>query len=69
MAIVCTRNSNFSKIFWPVLAWGVAIDVFLSDFLDGVSPAFKTDADAVKPEHLFVFKADAGKLSEHDGEL
>ncbi len=54
MAVVLTQ-SKFSKIFWPVLAWIVAILFFFPIFWM-VFTSFKTDADAVKPEHLFMFK-------------
>jgi sorbitol/mannitol transport system permease protein len=49
------QNSTFSKIFWPLLAWGIALTFFFPIFWM-VFTSFKTDADAVKPEHLFVFK-------------
>ena len=41
-------------MFWPVLAWTVAI-VFFFPIFWMVLTSFKTDADAVKPEHLIVF--------------
>jgi sorbitol/mannitol transport system permease protein len=54
MAIV-TETIKFGKIFWPVLAWIVALIFFFPIFWM-VFTSFKTDADAVKPEYLFVFK-------------
>ena len=53
MAIV-TQSSSLKRIFLPVLAWIVAIIFFLPIFWM-VLTSFKTDADAVKPEYLFVF--------------
>mgnify|MGYP000609528523 CR=1 FL=1 len=53
MAIVA-QQSKFSKIFFPLLAWGVAI-VFFFPIFWMVFTSFKTDADAVKPEFLFRF--------------
>ena len=47
-------SSKFGKIFWPVLAWTIAIIFFFPIFWM-VFTSFKTDADAVKPEFLFVF--------------
>ena len=54
MAVV-TETTKFGKIFWPVLAWSVALTFFFPIFWM-VFTSFKTDADAVKPEYLFVFK-------------
>jgi sorbitol/mannitol transport system permease protein len=54
MAVV-TETTKFGKIFWPVLAWIVALTFFFPIFWM-VFTSFKTDADAVKPEYLFVFK-------------
>lgn len=54
MAIVA-QTSKFSKIFWPILAWLVAIVFFFPIFWMAFT-SFKTDADAVKPEMLFFFK-------------
>ena len=51
---VAVNQSTFSKVFWPVLAWTVAI-VFFFPIFWMVFTSFKTDADAVKPEHLFLF--------------
>ena len=33
--VAVVNKSTFSKVFWPVLAWTVAIVFFFSDFLDG----------------------------------
>ncbi|WP_083097279.1 carbohydrate ABC transporter permease [Pseudophaeobacter leonis] len=49
------QTSTFSRIFWPLLAWGIALIFFFPIFWM-VFTSFKTDADAVKPEHLFAFK-------------
>jgi sorbitol/mannitol transport system permease protein len=54
MAVV-TETTKFGKIFWPVLAWIVALTFFFPIFWM-VFTSFKTDADAVKPEYLFVFE-------------
>ena len=48
------QQSKFGNIFWPVLAWVVALIFFFPIFWMVVT-SFKTDADAVKPEHLFFF--------------
>jgi sorbitol/mannitol transport system permease protein len=53
MAIVA-QTSRFGRTFWPVLAWTVAL-VFFFPIFWMVLTSFKTDADAVKPEYLFVF--------------
>ena len=53
MAIVA-QESRFSKIALPTLAWIVALAFFFPIFWL-VFTSFKTDADAVKPEHLFFF--------------
>ena len=53
MAIVA-HHSRFSKIAWPVLAWLVALLFFFPIFWMLLT-SFKTDADAVKPEHLLFF--------------
>jgi polyol transport system permease protein len=53
MAIVAT-SSRFSKFGRPVLAWGVGLMFFFPIFWM-VLTSFKTDADAVKPEHLIWF--------------
>ena len=52
--VAVVNKSTFSKVFWPVLAWTVAI-VFFFPIFWMVLTSFKTDADAVKPEHLIVF--------------
>jgi len=49
------QTSRFGKVFWPVLAWTVALIFFFPIFWL-VFTSFKTDADAVKPEFLFTFK-------------
>ncbi|WP_372990666.1 carbohydrate ABC transporter permease [Sulfitobacter sp.] len=49
-----TQHSRFGSYFWPVLAWAVALIFFFPIFWM-VFTSFKTDADAVKPENLFVF--------------
>ena len=49
------QNSRFGNIFWPVLAWVVALIFFFPIFWM-IFTSFKTDADAVKPEFLFFFK-------------
>ena len=54
MAVV-TETTRFGKIFWPVLAWIVALTFFFPIFWM-VFTSFKTDTDSVKPEYLFVFK-------------
>lgn len=53
MAIVA-KPSRFSKFGRPVLAWGVGLMFFFPIFWM-VLTSFKTDADAVKPEHLIWF--------------
>ena len=54
MAIVA-QETKFSKTFWPILAWTVAIIFFFPIFWM-ILTSFKTDADAVKPEFLFIFE-------------
>jgi len=49
------QTSRFGKIFWPLLAWTVALIFFFPIFWL-VFTSFKTDVDAVKPEYLFKFK-------------
>ena len=49
------QTSGFGKVFWPVLAWTVALIFFFPIFWM-IFTSFKTDADAVKPEFLFTFK-------------
>lgn len=48
------QTTKFGAIFWPVLAWTVAI-VFFFPIFWMVLTSFKTDADAVKPEFLIAF--------------
>ena len=48
------QSTKFSTIFLPVLAWLVAL-VFFFPIFWMVLTSFKTDADAVKPEFLFMF--------------
>ena len=48
------QTTGFSRIFWPLLAWVVAL-VFFFPIFWMVLTSFKTDADAVKPEFLFAF--------------
>jgi len=49
------QTSRLGSILWPTLAWVVALIFFFPIFWM-VFTSFKTDADAVKPEYLFVFK-------------
>lgn len=49
------QSSRFGKVFWPLLAWGIALIFFFPIFWM-IFTSFKTDADAVKPEFLFKFK-------------
>jgi sorbitol/mannitol transport system permease protein len=49
-----TDTSKFGKLIWPALAWSVALIFFFPIFWM-VFTSFKTDADAVKPEFLFIF--------------
>jgi len=53
MAIVA-KSSKFGTYGRPTLAWVVGI-LFFFPFFYMVMTSFKTDADAVKPEHLFFF--------------
>lgn len=53
MAIVA-HTSRLSKIGRPALAWIVALIFFFPIFWM-ILTSFKTDADAVKPEHLIFF--------------
>ena len=53
MAIVA-ETSRFSTIGRPILAWIVGLLFFFPIFWL-IFTSFKTDADAVKPEHLFFF--------------
>ena len=48
------QTTGFGKIILPILAWVVALLFFFPIFWM-VLTSFKTDADAVKPEFLFVF--------------
>ena len=48
------QSTKFSTVFLPVLAWLVAL-VFFFPIFWMVLTSFKTDADAVKPEHLLLF--------------
>ena len=48
------QATGFGKILLPILAWVVALLFFFPIFWM-VLTSFKTDADAVKPEFLFVF--------------
>ncbi|MCH2564738.1 MAG: carbohydrate ABC transporter permease, partial [SAR116 cluster bacterium] len=48
------QSTKFSTFFLPVLAWLVAL-VFFFPIFWMVLTSFKTDADAVKPEFLFMF--------------
>ncbi|EHI49811.1 ABC-type sugar transport system, permease component [SAR116 cluster alpha proteobacterium HIMB100] len=48
------QTTGFGKILLPILAWVVALLFFFPIFWM-VLTSFKTDADAVKPEFLFVF--------------
>jgi len=47
------QTSRLGSILWPTLAWVVALIFFFPIFWM-VFTSFKTDADAVKPEYLFV---------------
>jgi sorbitol/mannitol transport system permease protein len=49
-----TDRSKLGHFIWPVLAWAVAI-VFFFPIFWMVFTSFKTDADAVKPQHLLFF--------------
>jgi len=49
-----TDTSRLGKLLWPALAWIVALIFFFPIFWM-VFTSFKTDADAVKPEFLFIF--------------
>ena len=54
MAIVA-QSSKFSTYARPILAWGIGLLFFFPIFWM-ILTSFKTDADAVKPEHLLFFK-------------
>lgn len=49
-----TQTTKLGQILWPLLAWLVALIFFFPIFWM-VLTSFKTDADAVKPEFLFMF--------------
>ena len=49
-----TERSQVGHLIWPALAWIVAIIFFFPIFWM-VFTSFKTDADAVKPQHLLLF--------------
>lgn len=49
-----THTTKLGQILWPLLAWLVALIFFFPIFWM-VLTSFKTDADAVKPEFLFMF--------------
>ena len=53
MAIV-SKTSNLVKYGRPILAWSIGLLFFFPIFWM-VLTSFKTDADAVKPEHLIWF--------------
>ena len=46
------QTTPLSRLLWPTLAWIIALIFFFPIFWL-VFTSFKTDADAVKPEHLF----------------
>ena len=48
------QTTPLSRILWPALAWTIALIFFFPIFWL-VFTSFKTDADAVKPEHLLFF--------------
>ena len=48
------QTTPLSRLLWPTLAWIIALIFFFPIFWL-VFTSFKTDADAVKPEHLFCF--------------
>ena len=52
---VLEPKTSFHRIFLPTLAWTIAIIFFFPIFWM-VLTSFKTDADAVKPEYLFIFQ-------------
>jgi sorbitol/mannitol transport system permease protein len=49
-----TQTTPLSRVLWPTLAWIIALIFFFPIFWL-VFTSFKTDADAVKPEHLLFF--------------
>ncbi|MDB2603958.1 carbohydrate ABC transporter permease [Planktomarina temperata] len=48
------QTTPLSRVLWPTLAWIIALIFFFPIFWL-VFTSFKTDADAVKPEHLLFF--------------
>jgi len=48
------QTTPLSRLLWPTLAWIIALIFFFPIFWL-VFTSFKTDADAVKPEHLLFF--------------
>ena len=48
------QTTPLSRLLWPTLAWIIALIFFFPIFWL-VFTSFKTDSDAVKPEHLFFF--------------
>ena len=48
------QTTPLSRLLWPTLAWIIALIFFFPIFWL-VFTSFKTDADAVKPGHLFFF--------------
>jgi len=48
------QTTPLSRVLWPALAWIIALIFFFPIFWL-VFTSFKTDADAVKPEHLLFF--------------
>ena len=53
MAVV-QQTTKFGRIFWPVLAWTVAI-VFFFPIFWMVLTSFKTDADQFVGQHVTLF--------------
>ena len=52
--LAINQKSTLNRIILPVLSWAVGLLFFFPIFWL-VFTSFKTDADAVKPEHLFFF--------------
>jgi sorbitol/mannitol transport system permease protein len=48
------QTTPLSRVLWPTLAWIIALIFFFPIFWL-VFTSFKTDADAVRPEHLLFF--------------
>ena len=48
------QTTPLSRVLWPTLAWIIAL-IFFFPLFWLVFTSFKTDADAVKPEHLLFF--------------